>query len=699
MAQSKRYDKIVKEAQKRFNQAAEWESSARDHWLDDTRFAEGDDDNLYQWHESVRSMRNKTKLTINLVRAHNKLVINDALQNKQGIQVKPVSHDASYDAAQIYDGIIKHIEYISDAQAAYDTATNHQVIGGWGYWRITTDYVNDIDPDEEIRITRVADPHSIYLDPNIQTYDGSDARWCVIIREVSKDEFEEEYPDSPLSDFRGDVSTSQSWVKKDTIRIAEYFRKTIKKKDRIHILDDDNNSRVRESEVKEAFAELPEENEPITQTLKRHSRKSRDTQEEIIEWFKIVGDKVVDENIWPGKYIPIVRVIGEETIIDGKLDRKGHTRHQKDAQRMYNFHASALVDTIANQTKIPFMVAPEAIQGYETEYANANIENRPFLPYNHKDEDGNPLPVPVKIPPPAMPNAYNEVLSLSTEQLRQVTGQYQATQGMPGNETSGKAIQARQRQGDTATYHFINRLAAAIRFSGKIIIDLIPHIYDTERVIKILGEDGTEQAIKIDPNSAQAHQQLQNPEDDDFNPTEIAAVLNPTIGIYTVEADIGPSYGTRRQEAYNAGIQMITQAPELMKVIGDLVIKNADFPTANEMSKRLRRMVPPQLLTDQTNPQLAQLQAQNAQAMQVIQQLQAQLAQKQQELELKVYDAQTKRLGVVADIAPQAIQPLVYGMAQEATGVDINDLILRHNIVSGQNPQGQPNGPTQGQPQ
>jgi hypothetical protein len=552
-------DKIVEEAKKRFERCKDHEATARARFIEDVKFAEGDADNQYQWEWSIRNKRLNAQggprpcLTINKVRQHNLQIINDERENKAQIEVRPVGDGATYEAAKIYEGICRHIEYISNAQAAYDTASWFQIYGGIGYWRVLTDYSGSQSFDQEIFIRRIGDPMSVYLDPDIQQYDGSDARFGFIFRDIPKDEFENEYPewkdevgDEAIQGDEGPVLSQRSdWVDKDHVRVAEYYRKT-DKEDRLLQLS--TGQTVLKSDLPDDVYDRPEFQAAI--------QAERATYRAKVEWFKVAGSHIIEREDWPGEYIPIVRVVGEETLINGQLDRKGHTRALKDSQRMLNYWSSSAAEHIALQSKAPWIGQKDAFEGLEGEWNNANNENKPYLPYNGYDENGRQVPAPERTPPPVFPQAYMQGWQSAQQDMMMASGQFQSQFGENENAKSGIAIQTRQRQGDKATYHYIDHLAQAIKGFGRILIDLIPKIYDTPRVIKIMAEDGDQSEVHVEPDAPKrpdaggpggqplSSQQVSRCRAEAKLADKIKTIFNPNVGKYDVEADIGPAYAT-----------------------------------------------------------------------------------------------------------------------------------------------------------
>lgn len=606
-------DTIVLEAKTRYRTCEEWESTTRVWYELDVKFSNGDSRNMYQWDEWVigdRIAAGRPCLTINKTSQHNLQIINDAKQNKPGVNIRPVGGEASYDAAQIYQGVIRHIEYISSAESVYDAATTTQVEGGIGYWRICTDYISAKSRSQEIYIRRIKDPRSVYLDPDITEVDGSDARFGFIFDDIPRDLYNAKYPDfKDVGSVTQFGNTSDGWHTKETVRVAEYYRKTQKKERAVSFTDPNTGELVEEfysaltKQMKEYYDYLKAIEEDYPDEEK--TALERPSVSDNIEWFKIAGNTIIDRGPWLGKYVPIVRLVGTETIIDGVLDRKGHTRAMLDAQRMYNINTSANVEFGALQTKVPWLAPMAAIEGLENYWSTANTVNHSWLPWNHIDEDSNAIPAPIRPAPPVASTGYVQGMQIAQNEMMMVSGQYQAQMGENENAKSGVAINARQRQGDRATYHFIDNLAIAVRFTGKILIDLIPKIYDTPRLVRITADDGSVMNVKIDNKAEGALQELpndpQNPEMDKAQKIK-NLIFNPTVGIYDVQSDTGPSFATRRQEAFNALTQIAASNKEFMTIAGDLLWKVADFPEAQALAERYRKIIPPNVLGEGPDP-------------------------------------------------------------------------------------------------
>lgn len=668
-------DKIIAEAKRRWKQCVDFEAVARARFVEDYKFFNADTDNKYQWPDNIRNGRetaNRPCITINKTRQHCLHIINDAKQNTPMVKILPVGDEATFESAQVYQGLIRHIEYISNAAVAYDTATEFQVISGIGYWRVVTDYAGDDTFDQEVYIRRIKDPKNIYLDPDITEKDGSDARYAFVFTDMSKEEFNQAYPKYKDFGKRPALDDSEIYDDEYHVRVCEYFR-VIENEDKLFAMKHP----VTGVENTQRLSEVPEELKKYAQkVIDAPDSKYRTIISNEVEHYLIIGDEVAQKSIWPGKYIPIVRVIGEESIIDGEMDRKGHVRALKDPQRIYNYAASSATEVVALQSKSPYIAAAQSIEGLETYWASANTTNSAVLPYNHKDDDGDPLPAPERQSLPMPAPAFIQLMQDSNQQMDMASGQYEATFGEKSNERSGKAIDARQRQGETATYHYIDNLAVAIRFTGKILLDVIPKIYDVPRTIRILAEDNSTQQIQLDPNAAQAYAQQVHQ-----HTQEVKRIFNPNVGKYDVVADVAPGYATKRDEAFNALSQIIASNPDSLTILGDLWAENADFPTSDKIAQRLRNMLPPQALGKAPAIDPAQMQKLQEQG-QKMQEVNAKLMQKLSEDSIKmkdyaaqkdidVYKAITERMkvesGIISDhvLTPKDSAMLQHDLAMQ----------------------------------
>lgn len=647
-------------------------SESREDELDDLRFMAGSPDNQWQWPADVLSTRGSVQgqtinarpcLTINKLPQHVRQVTNEQRQNRPSGKVIPADDKGDVEIAEIFDGMVRHIEYMSDADVAYDTACDNQVIYGEGYLRVLTDYCSDDSFDQDILVGRIRNSFSVYMDPTIQDPCGSDARWCFITEDITKDEYAHQFPDAiPVSSLMsqgvGDPSIGQ-WLGNDTVRIAEYFYydKELKKLN----LYPDNVT---------AFEGTPEDKQ--LKTMYGKPLRSRMAERKKVMWCKTNGFEFLEEREWAGKWIPVVRVVGNEFEVDGRMYVSGLVRNAKDAQRMYNYWVSQEAEMLALAPKAPFIGYGGQFEGYEMNWKTANTNNWPYLEVNPDVTDGagGMLPLPQRAQPPMASSGLLQAKAGASDDIKSTTGQYDSSLGATSNERSGRAILAREKQGDTGTYHYVDNLARAIRHVTRQLVDMIPKIYDTQRIARIVGLDGEVSMVKLNPDQPEPVKKIQ-----DENGIVLEKIYNPNVGKYDVVVTTGPSYMTKRQEALDGMSQLLQGNPQLWQVAGDLFVKNMDWPGAQEMAKRFKKTIDPKLLSDDDKSPELQAAEQQIQGMgQELDQLHGVLKNiqnsieaqdlevKQFEAKIKAFDAETKRISIVqASMSPEQIQDIVMG--------------------------------------
>lgn len=590
-------DDILDEAKERFALAVEADAENREKAEDDLQFAAGE-----QWPEKISRERDndgRPSLVLNRIPVFLRKIVNDVRQNLPSITVVGVDDKADPDTAEVLTGLIRNIETQSDAETAYFTAVDSSARGGFGVISVDVEYTDDASFEQDIRIRREANPFRWYFDPAAKALDKSDAKWAFETEMLSHEDAEQ-YGEG-VADWEGDDEGDEHWCSEEGVRVARYWRVV---ETPVTIVQLANGAVMPKDQVpKEVLAAYP-----VVKTRKSTVRS--------VECHLVSGGKVLKTYEWKGKYIPAVFVPGEELLVEGKRVYKGIVRDLRDAQRMLNYWRSAATEKVALEPKAPWLVPQGSIDGYEAEWDQANSRNLPYLVYrgptppSRQMFSGNAAPM-------------LEQSMAAAQDLKDVSGIYDASLGAMSNETSGVAIRQRQRQGDNSTFHYADNLKRAVAQVGRIIVDLLPSIYDTERVIRVLNEDNTTKVQVINalfpaPGQEKAH--------------------DVRVGKYDVIVRSGPSYQTQRQEAVESMTSMVQANPQLMGVIGDLLVKNMDWPGADEMAKRLKAMLPPPIaaIADGTNkagPQVPpQIQMQMQQAQQQMQAMQQQMQQLQAEL-------------------------------------------------------------------
>jgi len=995
-------------------------SDSREDELDDLRFMAGSPDNQWQWPADVLATRGSVQgqtinsrpcLTINKLPQHVRQVTNDQRQNRPSGKVIPADDAADVQVAEIFNGIVRHIEYMSDADVAYDTACDNQVTYGEGYIRLLTEYCNDETFDQDIRIKRVRNAFSVYMDPTIQDPTGSDAKWCFITEDILKTEYEEMFPDaSPVSTLMaqgvGNESMAQ-WLAEDTIRIAEYFY-CAHEPAVLHLYPDNQTAFSGTNRDKQLTASF---GPPV---------RKRNVSRNKVMWMKTNGFDVLEEREWPGKWIPVVRVIGNEFEVEGRIYISGLVRNAKDAQRMYNYWCPLALDTpvptpsgwavmgdlvpgdtvfdehgkpclvkglspvfinrdcyrvafddgstivadgehlwaveargarkattwdwsdktiptrelvagthfikmaapldcpqvelpldpyflgvwlgdgdtinpqitqgavdiepmravlkakgldvgavrkssttfrftvhgvrgrmaemgllgrkhipaeylrasreqrlellrglmdtdgsisangqcsfttvldslrggmeellrslglkaialeraglmqkfpsgqtyqcadswqfsfslpagtqpfclprkqagvgkrkahprrtqrftissiervpsvpvrcigvdtpthlflagdamvpthnsqeaemLALAPKAPFIAYGGQFEGYENQWKTANVNNWPYLEVNPDVTDGagNVLPLPQRAQPPLPQTALIQAKMGAADDIKGTTGQYDASLGMQGNERSGKAILAREKQGDVGTYHYVDNLARAIRQLTRQIVDIIPKIYDTQRVARIIGIDNEVSMVKFNPAQPEPVKEVR-----DQDGAMVEKIYNPTVGTYDVMVTTGPGYMTKRQEALDAMSQILQTNPQLWSVAGDLFIKNMDWPGAQEIAARFKKILDPKVLSEgdqspemmQAHQQIEAMTQELNRMSDIMSHVQDSVAQREVDIkeykaQVDAYDAETKRISAMQNsMSPEQVQDIVMGTIHAA--IETGDL-------------------------
>lgn len=616
-------DESLEVSDRRFKLAQDAEIEQRILELDDKKFFSGE-----QWDQQVLAERkNKLRpvLTVNRLPQQVRQVTNDQRQNRPAIQVNPVDDKATVDTAKVNQGIIRHIEYNSNADLAYDTAFESASICGRGFYRILTDYADPMSFDQEIKIAMIPNHFMVYLDPTAIQPDGSDANWGFVFEDISIDDFRAEYPDAKLSNgddalFESVETRMPGWARAKSIRVAEYFYKTFKRT-KIYQLSD--GSVVLKEDLEAALAAGQAQGLKVI--------KERDTTLPAIKWMKRDGCQVLEKKDWAGQWIPIVQVSGQRSDIDGKKMIEGIVRNAKDSQRILNYMKSAMIETIALAPKAPYIMAEGQDEGHEEQWSTANTENHSVLKYKPTDLNGTPAPPPQRnaIEPPIQ--AMNMVMNEAGEDIKATTGVYDPTLGSQRGDLSGKAVQKLNTQAQTSNFHLIDNLSRSIRHGGRICLELIPIIYDTASKRRILGDDGTPSMVPVNQQFMEKGQMKSH-------------MLS--VGKYDCTVSTGPSYQTKRQEAVASMMDLAKVYPKMLDVAGDLFVGQQDWPMSKEIAARVKKTLPPGIAEQNDDPNQPQLppevQQQLQQMNQMISQLTQHLDQKTKQIETKSFELESR---------------------------------------------------------
>ena len=565
---------LLKEIKERFKTASDAVDDDYTEALEDLRFKKGE-----QWPPDLQSDREsdgRPCLIINKIPTFCDQVAGDIRQNEPAIKVKPVDSKADPKTAEIFTGLIRNIEVQSDAETAYDTAVESAIDCGFGAWRIGTKYTDDDVFEQDIVIQRIKNPFTVLWAPMSQNFDRSDAQFCFVTEKLSRDEFKRQYPKAGLTSFEGKNDENAYWGDEKNIRIAEYWKKESIKKTIYLVQNAEGNIYV--TEMKPDVEKLAPFGWKVI--------KDRQVDSFKLMWYKVNSNELLEKEVeWPGKYIPIVMVYGKETTIEGHSYYRGVIRNAKDAQRLYNYSRSSSAEMISLAPKAPYLVSARMIANYQKIWENANKKNYPYLPY--EADPSAPSLMPRRAEPISANTGIQAEIMMADQELHDTTGLQLASLGKKSNEQSGRAIVARQREGDVANFAYYDNLARALRYAGRVLVDLIPKIYDTPRIVRILNRDGTDKFVPVNQEfEEQGKQQM----------------FDLTVGKYDVQVSIGPSYTTQREESAANIFEFLKVNPAAAPLISDLLVKNMDWPGADEIEKRLKLLLPPQI-QQQDNPE------------------------------------------------------------------------------------------------
>jgi hypothetical protein len=654
-------DDLVKDALRKFTASQEGSDHNRDDYYSDTVFARMAE----QWPDAVKKQRvqeGRPHLVINKLPSLIRSIVNEARQNRPGIKVSPVDNDADEATAEVIGGLVRSIERQSNSQIAYTTAIDNSVTGGMGFFRIDIDYVHDQTFDMEALIKRIPNALTVHYDTTSTEFDSSDWDYAFISDMLSRDEFKRRFPEASETPFESDTRdvSSDHWIStNDEIRVAEYFKREAKTRkllqfryvnqqtgqfDIRNINEVDLPKIARESLLAGGMTVDNNNDDAVNAFIEAIDAEL--VNDRMVEYHEVTKhllngvEELDDADDWPGQTIPICPVWGDEVFIDGRRHFRSLIRDVKDSQQMYNFWRSATTELVALAPKAPW-VGPKGFvpKGQESKWASANTRSHAFLEYDPS------VAAPERQTFAGVPaGALQEALNASDD-MKAITGIYDSSVGARSNEVSGKAILARERQGDVSNYHFIDNLSRAIQSCGQILVEIIPHVYGERDSIRILGLDQKEKVVKL-------AQQGGGQRD--------GKLYDLSVGKYDVTVSTGPSFGTQREETKETLIELMRQVPDAAPYIGDMLLNHMDFVGADKLSKRLSKLLPPEIqameeedIAESDNPEAATLQQQLKQVQQDMKQREQQLMQEfqavQQENETLKTDKQIELQKATSD--------------------------------------------------
>jgi len=643
---------IIAEALDRFENASDSWSYIYEEAVEDVKFVDDDEDG--QWSDQMlKSRANRPCLTFDKLSTSVDRVIGGQLSNMPSVKIR-AAEEGDEDIAEVYQGLIRQID--QRGIQAIKTAFKFAVKGGFGCFLVDHDYIDDVSLDQDILIREVKNPFSVLIDPIIQAERTTEARFGFLFQDMERKEFDRLYPDQPdvsESEFLTS-NTSETWITEDYVRVADYYRIVLEESTLVQLSD----GRVLDlKEVQPVRDELNLQGITLGKTRKVQKRK--------LERFKITANNILEEVECVGRYIPIVPVLGKTSNINGKFISRGLVRKAKDAQRLYNYSRSVAVEVTALTPKQPYFVTPAMIKGHESKWRNMMVSNDPVLTFNFDQGQKPYRESPAQGSPGLMQDA-----QLAAEDIKATTGIYDANLGQQGQEISGVAMSKRQFQGEMSNFEFQDQLVDAIELSGRICIDMIRSVYDTERQIRIVGEDEKEEVISINKTLM------------DAQTGQYVKTMDLSAGNYDIKVASGPSFSTRKQETAEQLSTIIAQNPAMSELVGDVLFKNLDLVGGDEVIKRLRSAGVKAGIIEPDEQEAAALQEQIQQAKQIeAQAAQLELALKQAEVMTEQAEARERESKAQMNTVKSAVEQLKLAEAQEDLETkEIAQMRLRQSV-------------------
>lgn len=531
-----------------------------------------------QWSDGDKQKRrNRISVTINRFPQFVKQITGEMRQNKPAIRVLPVDDQTDPKLAEVYTAIIRHIESHSDAHRIYSKSGEQAVIGGIGWFRVLTDFADNQSFDQEIFIKGIRNPLSVVVDPGAIEPTRCDMQWGFVSELIPEEAFKAKYPKASLAGFDGD--DMPSWRPDKKVRVAEYWVRGAEERELLLLTNGET-----------LWADdLTDELASAYQAAGVGLQNSRKAEHYKVKCHKITGVEVLESYDWEGSYIPLIPVIGEEIEVGDEIFRHGLIYHARDSQRAYNFARSAMLETEAAQPKAPYLVTSKMVVNHKKAWEGLNEGNPPVLPY---DPDPQAPQGPQRISPPNFASAWYQESMVADGDMKATTGIYDASLGKQSNETSGRAIMARDQQGETAGYVYVDNLSAAIRHCGKILIELIPKIYTGQRAIRIMGEDGAlEKFARI--NTMLPDGRIEN---------------DISVGLFDLEVTTGPAFATKRMEAADKMMALVQSVPAIGQVGADMIVKALDMPYGDKLAERLAMILVPPGMDEDVDRKRAEMQ-------------------------------------------------------------------------------------------
>jgi len=652
---------LHKEIVTKYDSSFSIERDQRDLALEDLQFAHVAGS---MWDDNNAQESDRPRFEVNRVFHPINQIVGEQRQNRISMKVR-AENDRDKDTADILDGMIRSIENESNFNAIKDTAFKEMVTGGIGAWGVMTEY-REGTFEQAIKIKSIVSAaSSVFYDPSATDVLKRDAAWMITTQDIDRKTFEKTFPDATISGLSEyNLGSLLAWQTRDVIRIGEYWVKVPVTKDLA--LMSDGSVLEMTKETKSVIDELAAQNITIVKERKEKSH--------TVVMYKFSSSEILEgPNEWASKYIPIVPFFGYAINIGGQQVYQGIVRNAKDSSRIYNYATSQAIETSALTPKDPYWLTPEQAKGHESQLRNFTTSNSPFLLYNPDSESPGP---PARTGAPSVQQALILQIQQADMDIQNTTGLHNSSLGRDETDKSGVAILALNEQGNLSTFELRDSLVKAVEHTGRILIDLIPKIIDTERDIGLIAEDGQ-------ISSTTVNQQVL-----DTQTGQVVTLNDLSTGDFDVVSTSGPSFATKRSEGLNL-LTRLAENPQFSQISADLIAKSIDFDFSEELTKRLRKQMleaglvepneeeieaqpeppepsPSQLLEFENQKLIVEQQAA------LVDQLELQNEKIKADLEHKLVEVELRKAEIAKKVADT--QTALLGMVE--TEVDINGKLL-----------------------
>lgn len=700
---AKKANKIAKEARMACEKWRTWFKYNIDQYHEIQQFVLGrqwkqDEEDMLQTFKKVPLQFNKLATLVNTL-------LGEQQQNTPQLDVRPLS-TCDEQTAEIRAIITKDIMLSTDAKTVYQQAASQAFTGGFGAYMYDTYYKSQDSWDLEICLRSCKDPTRYFWDISADDVCKTDGMHAGYYYRMSRAKFRAVHGKDIEEKILKDANVTQSeeeialvsepgrvpdgdqfsWADDDSITILHYYKRTYVK-DTLYKMS--NGKTLNQDEMGELilksqefvqkmqqseqmqpdmFGEMPQQNmgegseingewitlyddgEPVRIEDKRPVKKSK------IMHYHIAGDYILEKSEFPSEDLPII-FMDQHSFYqkDGKQVCRPFIIDCIDAQRYLNYLGTQSAFILKVSRYDQFMMSKQNARGLDTQKIWTDPSNIQGALYYDESPSGAK---PEQLMPPELSRSLMEQYQRAQDDLYTSTGMYPARLGQQGTEVSGAAVDARTRQGNNPTFVAFNSVSRAVAGGGKIANQMVPRVYDTERVIRLLNPMNGESLITVNKQS-----------------DEYGALIENDIrkGSFEVILQAGPSYEGQKSQALESLNGIIQADPQLFSLIADLYAENLPLANTIEIKNRLKTLVPPQIIEAGKTGKMPPPQQQQPDPQQVLAQQDMQI--KQGQLQLKQQEIQQKAQAVQAANAIE-MQKLEKEYAE--LEAQVHDMTLRY---------------------